>query len=63
MNKTQKIIISIGLILAGLWTLLFFYYLSTEYGAEDLPTFFLSLLGLAFIVLALVVLFSLKKRR
>jgi len=59
MNKIQKIIISIALIIMGLWTLLFAYFLLTQW--VDVLGFFISLLGFAFFMGGLVVLLSLKK--
>lgn len=63
MNKAQKIIISVGLMIMGLWVLLCSYYLMTEGYSEDVLSVSMSLLGLAFIVAALVILFSLKIRK
>jgi len=60
MNKAQKIIISIALIIMGLWTFLFLFS-QIDY-MEEVHWFFLSLLAFAFIVLALVILFNFKKR-
>ena len=63
MNKAKKIIISVGLMIMGLWVLLYSYYLMKEGYSEDVLSVFMSLLGLAFIVAALVILFSLKIRK
>ena len=63
MNKAQKIIISVALIIMGLLMLLYSHYSLTEGYVEEIHIFFMSLLGFAFIVSALVILFNFKKKR
>ncbi len=64
MNIAQKIIVSVALIIMGVWSLLFSYHLTTEsYHAEDILSVFISLLGVAFVAAGLVILSSLKIRK
>lgn len=64
MNKAQKIIVSVALVVMGLWSLLLSCRLTTEsYYKEDVLSFFISLLGIAFVAAGLVILSSLKRKR